>query len=278
MAKKKKAVSRGNTSPFKQNPLKVGASKAKKPSKKSHKKTKIVSGTASSSPGKSRVPKQRVPKKAALTKKILLSYNSGIISAMSDEELNDTLRQARELYNKQKEVFYKNPTVYSHILHNTEEFYETRGGVKDVSSLKRRQKINELHKLQDFFNAKGSTVPGARKIAIDADRRIYGVDKKGNPLFRMSYEQSVQFWSAYNEFKNLKKESYIRNMGSNTIQSALGEMAKGFFTSGPDKMYFDMEDFQTLQKLVESRKNSEEWENAMYEWERKVLAGKGPDL
>ena len=137
---------------------------------------------------------------------------------------------------------------------------------------------NEIFRLQDFFTSKTSTIPGARSVAVEQDRRIFGTSEFTNkPLKRLTYEERTSFWSAYNEFIHMQSEAYVRNMTSDVIQQMLAGMVinsrrkKGDFS-------FTSGDFRALQQRLEERKSREEWEMNDYERENSdILSGKRPN-
>lgn len=213
-----------------------------------------------------------------ITKKNFVKLDPSQIGKMKNPELRELLRGARQLYNSQEKTFKRyEKTVYSPALDKMQDFYSDRGE-KAVSRMRRAEMQQELFRLQEFFDSKTATVPGARKVMLEQDKRIFGVNEKGKPAQRMTLEQRKGFWSAYNEFVNLKKESYIRNMGSDTIQQYLGQMivesAKIKGTGGFD---FTAGTFNELIRRLEEQKAEEDWEMNNYEYgDSNVLSGKRP--
>ena len=146
---------------------------------------------------------------------------------------------------------------------------------------------NELVRLQDFFESATSTVPGARRVQVEQDRRIFGVktgsgisytEKSGRPINRMNVEQRRSFWAAYMEYTSLKGEAYTRNL-SDVIQQFLGEMVMDQF--GDDPLDLEWEDmvvfFRELEMRIAQRKDEEEWEMANYAYrDSDVSSGKRP--
>lgn len=216
-----------------------------------------------------------------LSKKSLLSMGFIEIRKMKvKDQLRPLVKEARELYKKQRSVFESHPNTYSYALEKMEEFYSDRGGAKTVAKMNKKELQTELYRLQDFFSAKSSTLTGARKISRDANARIFGVNEStGRPNRSMTLAQSKEFWAIYNEFKNLEGESYVRNMGSNTVLQELGQMIIGHFRSNRgDSTYFYASDFKRLKDRLEERKKQEEWAKDDLDAERKILSGKWADL
>ena len=191
-------------------------------------------------------------------------------------EARTLLRKARAAYEKQEKTFsrYKN-TVWSPAVEKMQNYYEDTG--KNAISKMRLSKVqNELFRLQDFFGSDTSTVTGARRVMLEQDRRIFGVNEKtGKPIRRMSLDQRTEFWSAYNEFINMEKESYVRNMGSNTIQTYLAQIILDKSKKGDVHSGFDYTDFEELKRRITRDREREEWEMSSYEsGDSDVLSGK----
>ena len=208
-----------------------------------------------------------------ITKKKFTSISPSEIGKMKSAELRELLRGVRNLFNKQKNTFdrYKQ-SVFSPALEKMQSYYDDVGK-QNVSNMRVSKMRNELFRLQDFFNSDTSTVPGARKVAIMQDKRIFGETETGKAKKRMTLDQRTKFWAAYNEFIKLNSEAYVRNMGSNTIQQYLGEivMDKG------KNFDLDANTFGQLKEMLEYRQEEEEWEQSNYEYfDSDVSSGKRP--
>ena len=225
---------------------------------------------------------------AKLTKKKLVNMNPSEIGKLKSPELRELLRGARQLYTNQEKTFNKyEESVFSPALDKMKDYYD-RVGKRQVSRMNMSAMRNELFRIQEFFDARTSTVPGARKVALEQDRRIFGVqtdsgisytEKAGKPTSRMTLEQRINFWAAYNEFVSMEKANYVRNMGSNTIQTYLGEMILESARRHPqDDFMFTAGDFRELKRRLEEQKAQEEWEMSNYEHGNSdVFSGKRPD-
>jgi hypothetical protein len=156
-----------------------------------------------------------------------------------------------------------------------QDYYEDTGK-NSISKMRLSKVQNELFRLQDFFGSETSTVPGARRVMMEQDRRIFGTSEKtGKPIKRMTLEQRTDFWAAYNEFINMEKESYIRNMGSNTIQTFLGQIILEKNKKGKGYSGFNSTDFEELKHRIARDREREEWEMSSYEsGDSDVLSGK----
>lgn len=214
---------------------------------------------------------------AKLTKKDFKNLTPSRIGRMKTPELREILRGARQLFQAQENVFKRyEKNLYSNALDKMQTYYNERGK-KAPSRANRQQLLNELFRLQEFFGSQSATVPGARKINLEQDKRIFGTDAKGKPLRRMTLEERTDFWASYNEFKSLKKESYIRNMGSNTIQQVLGSMVLESSKRGGLEYGFSAGDFRRLETMLEEQKALEDWETSNYEHgDSNTFSGKRP--
>ena len=213
---------------------------------------------------------------AKLNKRNFIRLDASAIGRLKAPELRELLRGARNLFTQQEKIFkkYEN-SVYSPALEKMQDYYDANG-TQAVSRMRVSNMRNEIFRLQEFFDSQSSTVPGARKIAIDQDKRIFGETSSGRPVKRLNLEQRTSFWAAYNEFVNMEKASYVRNMGSNTIQQYLGQMVVEA-AKKTDDFYFTAGDFKELKRRLEEQRAQEEWEMSNYEYgANDVLSGKRP--
>lgn len=209
-------------------------------------------------------------------KKSFLAMEPAELGKLKLSEARALLRQARAAYEKQEKTFakYEN-SVWSPALEKMEDYYEDTGK-NSISKMRLSKVQNELFRLQDFFGSETATVPGARRVMMEQDRRIFGTSEKtGKPIKRMTLDQRTEFWAAYNEFVNMEKESYIRNMGSNTIQTFLGQIILEKNKKGDGYSGFDSSDFKELRRRIARDREREEWEMSSYEsGDSDVLSGK----
>lgn len=221
---------------------------------------------------------------AKVTKKSLLNLKTSDISKMKNPELRALLRGARQLYTQQEKVLNRYAQqVYSHAHELMKDYYK-ENGMRSVSRMRQSELRGEVFRLQEFFDSQSATVPGARKIALEQDLRIFGGDKeKRRPSRRMTVDERRNFWDAYDEYKNMHSESYIRNMGSNSIQQMLSQIAvesANFgddFSGDPDDHWFTAEMLADLDRKVKERKESEDWETSGYDnFDGNVYSGKRP--
>lgn len=221
---------------------------------------------------------------AKLTKKSILNLTPSDIGKMKNPELRAILRGARQLYSQQEKVLNRySQQVYSHSHELMKDYYK-ENGVRNISRMRQSELRGEVFRLQEFFDSQSATVPGARTIALEQDLRIFGGDKKRRkPNRRMTVNERRNFWDAYDEYKNMHSETYVRNMGSNNIQQMLSQIAVEYenfgddFSGDPDDHWFTAEMLADLDRKVKERKKSEEWENANYDnFNGNVHSGKRP--
>lgn len=210
------------------------------------------------------------------SKKSFLKMEPAELGKLKLSEARALLRQARAAYEKQEQTFskYEN-SVWSPALEKMQDYYEDNGK-NPVSKMRLSKVQSELFRLQDFFGSETSTVPGARRVMLEQDRRIFGTSEKtGKPIRRMTLDERTEFWAAYNEFINMEKEAYVRNMGSNTIQTFLGQIILEKNKKGDGYSGFDYSDFKELRRRIENDLKREEWEMSSYEsGDSDVLSGK----
>lgn len=209
-------------------------------------------------------------------KKSFLAMEPAELGKLKLSEARALLRQARAAYEKQEKTFSKyKDSVWSPAVEKMQDYYEDTGK-NSISKMRLSKVQNELFRLQDFFGSETATVPGARRVMMEQDRRIFGTSEKtGKPIKRMTLDQRTEFWAAYNEFVNMEKESYIRNMGSNTIQTFLGQIILEKNKKGDGYSGFDSSDFKELRLRIARDREREEWEMSSYEsGDSDVLSGK----
>lgn len=97
---------------------------------------------------------------------------------------------------------------------------------KPVDKMTRNQLLLEFAAYSSFFNSQTSSIKGIRKVNIDQDKRLFGTDKRGRPLRRMSNDERERFWDLYDEFAIQKKASFT-NFGYNQVQEYITKMVVG---------------------------------------------------
>ena len=205
---------------------------------------------------------------------------------MKSPELRSLLRGARQLWNSQSSTFEKySEKVYSPSYDKMREYYiehgrekETvRGGMEfyqmvpeNMSHMSLNQMRQEVFRLQEFFDSKTSTVPGARKVTSDMAKRIFG-EKRGRPAANLSVDEWRQFWSLYDEYKRQKPSDTQEQ--SNLVQQALGQMVLQDLDLSGSMPRFGQAALDELKNRV-SKKRSVEMNN--YDGGGTVYSGKRP--
>lgn len=194
-------------------------------------------------------------------KKKFSNLEASDIGKMKAPELRELLRGARAAFRSQQETFKKyESSVWSPSLEKMEAYYEG-ATQRPISKMTRNQMLGEVMHLQEFYKARTSTVPGARKVMIEQDARIFGVNEKtGKPAKRMSVEERTRMWRNYTKF--IATHPNIVNLlegGSDRVQQYFGEWAK---SNKGEMSTLDME--EAFNDLM-SEYMTEDWEWQGYE-------------
>lgn len=208
---------------------------------------------------------------ARITKRSFLKLDPSQIGKMKSPELRELLRGARNLFNQQEKTFKRyEKSVFSPALEKMRDFYEDREK-NAPSRMNMNQMRNEVFKLQEFFDADTSTVPGARRVQAEQDRRIFGTDSRGRAKNRMTVEERTNFWTVFEEYKKMRPADVLEQ--SNIVQQAIGQIL-----IENDKIDFNMETLQKLIDKVEGQRNRFNWEmDVSYEGTGSVFTGNRPD-
>ena len=208
---------------------------------------------------------------ARITKRSFLKLDPSQIGKMKSPELRELLRGARNLFNQQEKTFKRyEKSVFSPALDKMRDFYEDRGK-NAPSRMNMNQMRNEVFKLQEFFDADTSTVPGARRVQAEQDRRIFGTDSRGRAKNRMTVEERTNFWTVFEEYKKMRPADVLEQ--SNIVQQAIGQIL-----IENDKIDFNMETLQKLMDKVEGQRQRFNWEmDVSYEGTGSVFTGNRPD-
>lgn len=208
---------------------------------------------------------------ARVTKRSFLKLDPSQIGRLKAPELRELLRGARNLFNQQEKTFKRyEKSVYSPALDKMKDFYEDRGK-NAPSRMNMNQMRNEVFKLQEFFDSDTSTVPGARRVQAEQDRRIFGTDSRGRAKNRTTVEERTDFWKVFEEYKKMRPADVLEQ--SNIVQQAIGQILVE-----NDKIDFNMETFQKLIDKVEGQRQRFNWEmDVSYEGTWSVFTGNRPD-
>ena len=208
---------------------------------------------------------------ARITKRSFLRLNPADIGKLKAPELRELLRGVRNLFTQQEKTFGKyKQSVYSPALDKMENFYEDRGK-QAPSRMNMNQMRNEVFRLQEFFDSDTSTVPGARKVQAEQDKRIFGTDKRGRAKYRMTVEERTQLWSIFEEYKKIRPSDVFEQ--SNIVQQAIGQVL-----IESDKIDFSMDTLYKVMDKVMDQQQKINWEmvGLDYDGEEPVFTGKRP--
>lgn len=208
---------------------------------------------------------------ARLTKRSFLKLDPSQIGKLKAPELRELLRGVRNLFTQQEKTFKRyEKTVFSPAMEKMKDFYEDRGK-NAPSRMNMNQMRNEVFKLQEFFEAETSTVPGARRVQAEQDRRIFGTDPRGRAKNRMTVEERTDFWKVFEEYKKMRPADVLEQ--SNIVQQAIGQIL-----IENDKIDFNMETLQKVMDKVEGQRQRFNWEmDVNYEGSGSVFTGSRPD-
>lgn len=208
---------------------------------------------------------------ARITKRSFLKLDPSQIGKLKAPELRELLRGVRNLFTQQEKTFKRyEKIVFSPAMEKMKDFYEDRGK-NAPSRMNMNQMRNEVFKLQEFFEAETSTVPGARRVQAEQDRRIFGTDSRGRAKNRMTVEERTDFWKVYEEYKKMRPADVLEQ--SNIVQQAIGQIL-----IENDKIDFNMETLQKVMDKVEGQRQRFNWEmDVDYEGSGSVFTGNRPD-
>ncbi len=206
-------------------------------------------------------------------KKKFSNLEASDIGKMKAPELRELLRGARAAFKAQEATFEKyESSVWSPALEKMQAYYES-STQRPISKMNRNQMLGEVMHLQEFYSAKTSTIPGARKVMIEQDKRLFGVNEKtGKPAKRLSVEERTRLWRNYTKF--IESHPNINNLlegGSDRVQQYFGEWVKG---NKGEMSVLDMD--QAFNDLM-AEYMTEDWEWDDYEYEDSdVFSGTRP--
>lgn len=208
---------------------------------------------------------------ARITKRSFLKLDPSQIGKLKAPELRELLRGVRNLFTQQEKTFKRyEKTVFSPAMEKMKDFYEDRGK-NAPSRMNMNQMRNEVFKLQEFFEAETSTVPGARRVQAEQDRRIFGTDPRGRAKNRMTVEERTDFWKVFEEYKKMRPADVYEQ--SNIVQQAIGQIL-----IENDRIDFNMETLQKVMDRVEGQRQRFNWEmDVDYEGSGSVFTGSRPD-
>ena len=213
-----------------------------------------------------------------ITKKYVKDLTPAQIGKMKSPELRSLLRGMRNLFTQQEKVFKKyEEKVFSPARQKMKEYYQENGR-QDVSNMNMNRMRSEVFKLQDFFNSKTSTLPGARTVEVAEDKRLFGVDKRGRARYRMNVQERTSMWALVEEYKRLNRQEIFE---SDIVQQAVASMvidaSKGFSYDGRKiNLEVNAEMLDEIRRRIDIMRENY-WENGeYYEPDNDVFSGTRP--
>lgn len=166
-----------------------------------------------------------------------LSQND--IESLSRTQAQDLLRSMRQAFQQREKTLGRDRVdstgermgTWSPAAESMEKFYDNRE-IKSPSRTRKDSAIAELKRLNNFFNAKTSTVSGAREVMRQQDIRIFGekLDEfgkpTGKPAQRFTRKQRDFMWAGYEEFLTGADTAAIASRNYKMRQQAAGAVIK----------------------------------------------------
>lgn len=226
-----------------------------------------------------------------VTKRKFLKMSPAEISKLKASDARELLRGVRQLFLAQQKTLDKySQSVYSpanqkisdyYSEHGREKLVSRKGGIEEwrtvpqaVSDMTGNQAKQELFRLQEFFESKTSTVPGARKVTKEMGARIFGTDAKGNPKQKLSVEQWTALWSLYEEYKRSRPQDV--NEQSTVVQQMVGQVIIDSIEKNAN-IWLSSGKIQEIADMFQDYQDSGNWEMKNYDASGKsVLSGTRP--
>lgn len=166
-----------------------------------------------------------------------LSQND--IENLSRTQAQDLLRSMRQAFQQREKTLGRDRIdaegnrmgTWSPAAESMEKFYENRE-IKSPSRTRKDSAVAELKRLNKFFNAKTSTVRGAREVMRQQDLRIFGEKENvfgkptGQPAQRFNRAQRDFMWAGYTEFLSGVDTADLAARKYKQIQPAAGLIVK----------------------------------------------------
>lgn len=102
------------------------------------------------------------------------------------------------------------------------EGYKFRQSRENLKDMDRMRLMVEFYRYAEFFNSKTSQVSGIKKIELEQDKRLFGVDENGNATRRMTADERRLYWDVYNEFKK-QVPGFKQLYNSEQVQEVFGD-------------------------------------------------------
>ena len=111
------------------------------------------------------------------------------------------------------------------------------------------------------------------KVTKEMGVRIFGEDKKGNPLKRLNVEQWAALWSLYDEYKNQRPADVYDS--STKIQQAVGQVIIDKIEKNSN-IWLSTGSIEEIADIFRQARKSTDWEKNDYDRGKSVFSGTRP--
>lgn len=189
-------------------------------------------------------------------KHLTSSQIGNLDDSMAENLLNDMLGK---LHNRQDQYAKAGQLFYSPAYQKLQEGLQI-WNYSQVDDANLNAKKRAIKLLRNFFNAETSTVKGARRVMIEQDKLIFGVNEKGATNNRMNYQERSKFWSIAEEYERSHGAQYALNY--RTIWDVISDMViddrDRSMRSIAQETIITQERLEKIEKLVREQINNEE--------------------
>lgn len=147
------------------------------------------------------------------------------LSKLTFDELRKAYRAIRISYGRRKSSIERQGE-FSHAQYKYETERKARKS-KSFEKMSRNQLLLEVVQLQQFFEAKTSTVEGIRKVNYEQDVRLFGKTEKGAPRNRLTNDERRMYWDLYDEWMGGQYHRDNPQLASSEVQYALADIFSG---------------------------------------------------
>lgn len=125
----------------------------------------------------------------------------------------------------------------------------------------RNKMLREIVIYQKFFSDQTSSLRGAYEVMHSQAKRIFGVTKKGSPVYMPNQMEWKRFWSIYNEYNNIYKTDNS-NLYSSLVQQSIAYVMQNSY---PDSENF-LNILDSVHREVHSRLDQENAAEYASDW------------
>ena len=125
----------------------------------------------------------------------------------------------------------------------------------------RNKMLREIVIYQKFFSDQTSSLRGAYDVMNSQAKRIFGVNKKGIPVYMPNQMEWKKFWSIYNEYNNIYKTDNS-NLYSSLVQQSIAYIMQNNYTGSENFM----DTLDAVHREVHNRLDQENAEEYASDW------------